>query len=333
MTKPDSKPGKPGGGINPGGGGAGGPKDPCRPSEYIYDPVTKSMVPPPGCPGAPGAPDATPDPTPPPMDYDIIYDSGVGAVMPNVKTGIIADQYAKLLDVPYRQAFMPGGPDQSIFAAKNVMPIETKADPRPYSKTNQIPIRDLLKLPMRDASDAELLGVETGPDKPLMSKDPYQMMSYQLDLASAPGSTFTGPGTKPPGPITGPIIPLPVVGPTPIKKPPTGGGGGVFTPGPGGGGTYTGPGVNLPGPVVPLPVVGGPPKTGGNLIPLSDELGFTIDNEGNKIYSDAEGNPVFAADGGRIDKMDGGMMIIEDGVANDGIGGILKKYKEIRSEL
>jgi len=26
-------------------------------------------------------------------------------------------------------------------------------------------------------------------------------------------------------------------------------------------------------------------------------------------------------------------MIIEDGVANDGIGSILKKYKEIRSEL
>jgi hypothetical protein len=271
--------------------------------------------------------------------------------MPDVKTGIIADQYAKLLDVPYRQAFMPGGPEDSIFAAENVMPIETKADPRPYSKTNQIPIRDLLKLSMRDATDAELLGIETGPDKPLMSKDPYKMMSYQLDYMAAKNPKKKppvggGPGVgKPnpvpfpippnimppyPGPITprpgGPIIPLPIVGPGP---------GGVFTPSPGGGGggTYTGPGVNLPGPVIPLPGIGGPPKTGGNLIPLSNELGFTIDNEGNKIYSDAEGNPVFAADGGRIDKMDGGMMIIEDGVANDGIGSILKKYKEIRSEL
>jgi len=361
-TRPDKPIGRPGG-KPPGGGQGGGPKDPCRPADYVYDPVTGSMVPPPGCPGAPGA---TPDPTPPPIDYDIIYDSGVGAVMPDVKTGIIADQYAKLLDVPYRQAFMPGGPEDSIFAAENVMPIETKADPRPYSKTNQIPIRDLLKLSMRDATDAELLGIETGPDKPLMSKDPYKMMSYQLDYMAAKNPKKKppvggGPGVgKPnpvpfpippnimppyPGPITprpgGPIIPLPIVGPGPItggpvKKPPvTPRPGGVFTPSPGGGGggTYTGPGVNLPGPVIPLPGIGGPPKTGGNLIPLSNELGFTIDNEGNKIYSDAEGNPVFAADGGRIDKMDGGMMIIEDGVANDGIGSILKKYKEIRSEL
>ena len=45
-------------------------------------------------------------------------------------------------------------------------------------------------------------------------------------------------------------------------------------------------------------------------------------------------NPVYAADGGRINKMHGGMMIIEDnGVENNGIGAILKKYKEIRSEL
>ena len=360
-TRPDKPIGRPVG--RPGGGQGGGPKDPCRPADYVYDPVTGSMVPPPGCPGAPSP---TPDPTPPPIDYNIIYDSGVGAVMPDVKTGIIADQYAKLLDVPYRQAFMPGGPEDSIFAAENVMPIETKADPRPYSKTNQIPIRDLLKLSMRDATDAELLGIETGPDKPLMSKDPYKMMSYQLDYMAAKNPKKKppvggGPGVgKPnpvpfpippnimppyPGPITprpgGPIIPLPIVGPGPItggpvKKPPvTPRPGGVFTPSPGGGGggTYTGPGVNLPGPVIPLPGIGGPPKTGGNLIPLSNELGFTIDNEGNKIYSDAEGNPVFAADGGRIDKMDGGMMIIEDGVANDGIGSILKKYKEIRSEL
>ena len=326
MTKPDDKPGKPGGGINPGGGGAGGPKDPCRPSEYIYDPVTKSMVPPPGCPGAPDPVEPTPEPSPPPLGYSPIYtDGGIGVFEPKVKTGIVADQYAKLLDVPYREAFMPGGPESSVFSAKNVMPVETKADPRPYSKTKQIPIRDLIKLPMRDATDAELLAVSGTPDEPMMSKDPYKTMSYQLDYVSSPGRTFTGSGTKPPGSITGPVIPLPVVGGSPT--------GGVFTPNPGGGGTYTGPGVNLPGPVVPLPVVGGSSKTGGNLIPLSYELGFTIDNEGNKIYSDSEGNPVFAADGGRIDKMDGGMMIIEDGVANDGIGGILKKYKEIRSEL
>ena len=397
MTKPDSKPGKPGGGINPGGGGAGGPKDPCRPSAYIYDPVTKSMVPPPGCPGAP-SPDATPAPPPPPAMPDLIYDAPPSATMPDVKTGIIADQYAKLLDVPYRQAFMPGGPEDSIFAAANVMPPETKADPRPYSRTKQIPIRDLYKMQMRDATDAELLKLETGPDKPFMSKDDYEMMTYQLDYMEAKkpkkkppvvsggggggggsgcivlnhnatpppgytftslvhdsttgaqgdlpkkrycptggitprpggGGTYTGPGTKPPGPITGPVIPLPVVGGPPPGGTTPGGtpiSGGVFTPSPGGGGggTYTGPGVNLPGPVIPLPVVGGPPKTGGNLIPLSNELGFTIDNEGNKIYSDAEGN--------RVGMMDGGMMVIEDGVANDGIGGILKKYKEIRSEL
>ena len=41
-----------------------------------------------------------------------------------------------------------------------------------------------------------------------------------------------------------------------------------------------------------------------------------------------------AADGGRINKMSGGMMIMGDeGVVNNGIGGILSKYKEIRSEL
>jgi len=389
-TRPDKPIGRPVG--RPGGGQGGGPKDPCRPADYVYDPVTGSMVPPPGCPGAPSP---TPDPTPPPIDYNIIYDSGVGAVMPDVKTGIIADQYAKLLDVPYRQAFMPGGPEDSIFAAENVMPIETKADPRPYSKTNQIPIRDLLKLSMRDATDAELLGIETGPDKPLMSKDPYKMMSYQLDYMAAKNPKKKppvggGPGVgKPnpvpfpippnimppfPGPITGPIVPLPVVGPAPITprpgqpisimpKPPSGG---VFTPSPGGGGggTYTGPGVNLPGPVIPLPVVGGPPKTGGNLIPLAGGSNFSFtpedlqiqndfmqgvryleDSEGGRVddYSfdrfnnavDSEGNflsPVYAG-GGRVGKMDGGMMIIEDGVANDGIGSILKKYKEIRSEL
>ena len=348
MSKPDSKPGKPGGPQSgqepdskpgrPGGKPGGGP-DNNRPG-----------------PDGGGGGGTQPDPAPPPpMFRDPIYIDSPPVTIPKVKTGIISDQYAKLLDVPYRQAFMPGGPDESIFAAKNVMPVETKADPRPYSKTKQIPIRDLINLPMRDATDAELKAVETGFDKPFMSKDPYKMMSYELDYMAAPGSTFTGPGTKPPGPITGPIIPLPVVGPTPIKKPPTGGGGGgssfpfpispypinpkpkpisggVFTPGPGGGGTYTGPGVNLPGPVIPLPGVGKPPNTGGNLIPLSNELGFTIDNEGNVIYSDSEGNPMIPNEE-RVGKMDGGMMIIEDGVANDGIGGILKKYKEIRSEL
>ena len=41
-----------------------------------------------------------------------------------------------------------------------------------------------------------------------------------------------------------------------------------------------------------------------------------------------------AANGGRIGKMNGGMMIMGDnGVVNNGIGGILSKYKEIRSEL
>ena len=41
-----------------------------------------------------------------------------------------------------------------------------------------------------------------------------------------------------------------------------------------------------------------------------------------------------AANGGRIGKMHGGMMIMGDnGVVNNGIGGILSKYKEIRSEL
>ena len=41
-----------------------------------------------------------------------------------------------------------------------------------------------------------------------------------------------------------------------------------------------------------------------------------------------------AANGGRIGKMHGGMMIMgDDGVVNNGIGGILSKYKEIRSEL
>ena len=38
--------------------------------------------------------------------------------------------------------------------------------------------------------------------------------------------------------------------------------------------------------------------------------------------------------GGRVGKMHGGMMIMgDDGVVNNGIGGILSKYKEIRSEL
>jgi hypothetical protein len=332
--EPDGKPGRPGG--TPGGGQGGGPKDPCRPADYIYDPVTGSMVPPPGCPGDPGGQGIIkPMPKPaPPVFRDPIYVDGPPVFEPDVKTGIIADQYAKLLDVPYREAFMPGGPKDSIFAAGNVMPVETKADPRPYSKTKQLPIRDLINLSMRDATDAELLAVSGSPDDPMMSKDKYKTMSYKLDPKSG-GSIFKkpspggGPGVgKPnpvpfpippnimppyPGPITprpgGPIIPLPIVGPGPItggpvKKPPvTPRPGGVFTPSPGGGGggTYTGPGVNLPGPVIPLPGIGGPPKTGGNLIPLSNELGFTIDNEGNKIYSDAEGNPVFAADGGWYD--------------------------------
>ncbi len=407
MSRPDSKPGKPGGG-RPGGGR---PDNPPGTVGWGGGTVTDGQGNPVGVGGRPGVPGegagggggggggGGQQPAPPPIDYNIIYDSGVGAVMPDVKTGIIADQYAKLLDVPYRQAFMPGGPEDSIFAAENVMPIETKADPRPYSKTNQIPIRDLLKLSMRDATDAELLGIETGPDKPLMSKDPYKMMSYQLDYMAAKNPKKKppvggGPGVgKPnpvpfpippnimppyPGPITprpgGPIIPLPIVGPGPITprpgqpisimpKPPSGG---VFTPSPGGGGggTYTGPGVNLPGPVIPLPGIGGPPKTGGNLIPLAGGSNFSFtpedlqiqndfmqgvryleDSEGGRVddYSfdrfnnavDSEGNflsPVYAG-GGRVGKMDGGMMIIEDGVANDGIGSILKKYKEIRSEL
>ena len=51
----------------------------------------------------------------------------------------------------------------------------------------------------------------------------------------------------------------------------------------------------------------------------------------NPLFAD---NPVYAADGGRIGKMHGGMMIMGDeGVVNNGIGGILSKYKEIRSEL
>ena len=43
---------------------------------------------------------------------------------------------------------------------------------------------------------------------------------------------------------------------------------------------------------------------------------------------------MYAANGGRVGKMHGGMMIMgDDGVVNNGIGGILSKYKEIRSEL
>ena len=38
--------------------------------------------------------------------------------------------------------------------------------------------------------------------------------------------------------------------------------------------------------------------------------------------------------GGRVGRMGGGMMIMGDnGVVNNGIGGILSKYKKIRSEL
>ena len=319
MSRPDSKPGKPGGG-RPGGGR---PDNPPGTVGWGGGTVTDGQGNPVGVGGRPGVPGegagggggggggGGQQPLPPPAMPDLVYDTPPSATMPDVKTGIIADQYAKLLDVPYRQAFMPGGPEDSIFAAANVMPPETKADPRPYSRTKQIPIRDLYKMKMRDATDAELLKLETGPDKPFMSKDDYEMMTYQLDYMEA-----KKPKKKPIGGGGQPISIMP--------KPPSGG---VFTPSPGGGGggTYTGPGVNLPGPVIPLPVVGGPPKTGGNLIPLSNELGFTIDNEGNKIYSDPEGN--------RVGMMDGGMTIISDGVANDGIGGILKKYKEIRSEL
>lgn len=404
MSRPDSKPGKPGGG-RPGGGR---PDNPPGTVGWGGGTVTDGQGNPVGVGGRPGVPGegagggggggGGQQPAPPPlMDYNPIYIDGPPVFEPDVKTGIIADQYAKLLDVPYREAFMPGGPKDSIFAAGNVMPVETKADPRPYSKTKQIPIRDLINLSMRDATDAELLAVSGSPDNPMMSKDKYKTMSYKLDPKSG-GSIFKkpspggGPGVgKPnpvpfpippnimppyPGPITprpgGPIIPLPIVGPGPItggpvKKPPiTPRPGGVFTPSPGGGGggTYTGPGVNLPGPVIPLPVVGGPPSTGGNLIPLAGGSNFSFtpedlqiqndfmqgvryleDSEGDRVddYSfdrfnnavDSEGNflsPVYAG-GGRVGKMDGGMMIIEDGLANDGIGSILNKYKEIRSKL
>ena len=45
-------------------------------------------------------------------------------------------------------------------------------------------------------------------------------------------------------------------------------------------------------------------------------------------------DPVTLRKGGRVGRMGGGMMIIEDNdVVNNGIGGILSKYKEIRSEL
>ena len=40
------------------------------------------------------------------------------------------------------------------------------------------------------------------------------------------------------------------------------------------------------------------------------------------------------AKGGRVGRMGGGMMIIEDNdVVNNGMGAILNKYKQIRSEL
>ena len=43
---------------------------------------------------------------------------------------------------------------------------------------------------------------------------------------------------------------------------------------------------------------------------------------------------MYAANGGRVGKMHGGMMIMgDDGVVNNGIGSILSKYKEIRSQL
>jgi hypothetical protein len=45
-------------------------------------------------------------------------------------------------------------------------------------------------------------------------------------------------------------------------------------------------------------------------------------------------DPVTFRKGGRVGKMHGGMMIMEDeGVVNNGIGAILSKYKQIRSEL
>jgi|TARA_A100000172_G_scaffold54823_1_gene34974 hypothetical protein len=43
---------------------------------------------------------------------------------------------------------------------------------------------------------------------------------------------------------------------------------------------------------------------------------------------------MYAANGGRVGRMGGGMMIMgDDGVVNNGIGSILSKYKEIRSQL
>ena len=43
---------------------------------------------------------------------------------------------------------------------------------------------------------------------------------------------------------------------------------------------------------------------------------------------------MYAANGGRVGRMSGGMMIMGDnGVVNNGIGGIMKKYQRIRSEL
>jgi len=310
MTKPDKPPGRPGG--RPPGGGAGGGNKPTP------------------------TPTPTPRPMPkpaPPVFRDPIYVDGPPVFEPDVKTGIIADQYAKLLDVPYRQAFMPNETSaDSIFAAENVMPVETAADPRPYSRTKQIPIRDLYTMAMRDATDAELLGVETGPDKPLMSKDKYKMMSYSL----GPRKRFVSgpPIGPPPGGITprpgGPLPPQPInimppyPGPITVPRP-----GGTPTPGfPGG----------TPPPNI-LPIIGGTPPLPQpiNIMPpfRGDPTPFTLEDLQAQYEVDSEGNllsPVYA-EGGRVGKMNGGMMIIEDGVANDGIGSILNKYKEIRSKL
>ena len=345
------KPGEGAGGGIPGGGYAVGdncivlPYGSKAPAGYEFRGQVFSGGAQGDRPGNKFCPIAGPAPEPPALGYNPIYKDGPAVFEPDVKTGIIADQYAKLLDVPYREAFMPGGPESSIFSAKNVMPVETKADPRPYSKTNQIPIRDLINLPMRDATDAELLAVSGSPDEPMMSKDKYKTMSYELDYIQGtnptnPGGSIFGITPRPPGK---PISIMPIVGGTP---------GGTFTPSPGGGGggTYTGPGVNLPGPVVPLPGVGGPPVSimpivGGKPgtlsgeIPLPSPPDFYIDPFVRPLMDrdDTEIKPEFDPynynDGGRVDKMDGGMMIIEDGVANDGIGSILNKYKEIRSKL
>lgn len=279
-----------GGGGTVGYGGGRGPNDPGF-GNYGGGGTEKNPKP----------PYVPPPPPPPPIpDPGFFaanppeYSSGPTVNVPDVKTSIIADQYARMLNVPFFQAFEnPEAPSDSIFNRKNLLTAYTRTPDEQYTATARGDIEEARRISDQRArsQQANLTGFNP------TTRDTTDVLRRSYQVPTDTGGLFS------------------------IKD--------LLE--------MRGPAVDAYNIEQNIPQLGQASMRKGELLGLDRNYSVANYDVGQRGgLTDFYNEILNAADGGRVDKMHGGMMIMDNtnnNIVNSGIGSILKKYNEIRSEL